>query len=222
MRTCLPIVGIATLVLQLGAYCSAIKPVLAEENNAVSRKRSQLNHASLPQQSSSGSSSISSRKFVQKGQVKNEITLRRKLKSDEEEEVVEEVASLSASMSMSMSMSLSTSMSMSMMSLSMSMPKSTSTSMCGFCSSNLVYPNLSIPTDLGDVTCLDLLAYALTIPTSDAACAEILTAEVLCCPPTIYDIGAANPDFSTLVSLVDAAGLSDVFKGEGPFTLFGK
>jgi uncharacterized surface protein with fasciclin (FAS1) repeats len=37
---------------------------------------------------------------------------------------------------------------------------------------------------------------------------------------TIYDLGVANPDFSTLVMLVDAAGLSDVLSGEGPFTLF--
>ncbi|KAL7518596.1 hypothetical protein ACHAWX_003410 [Stephanocyclus meneghinianus] len=37
---------------------------------------------------------------------------------------------------------------------------------------------------------------------------------------TIYEIGAANADFSTLVSLVDAAGLADVLQGEGTLTLF--
>lgn len=201
-------IAIATL-LQLSVLCSADSNQSAQESARVSRKRSQFNHASAPQSSSKN-------QFVQKGQqTKNESTLRRKLKSDEEEEVVEEASSLSSSMSMSMSMSLSLSTSMSM---SMSMSPS---SMCSFCPSDLVYPDLSIATDLGDVTCLDLLAYALTIPTDDAGCAEILSAEVLCCPPNIYDLGAANPDFSTLVSLVDAAGLSDALKGEGPFTLFG-
>lgn len=38
---------------------------------------------------------------------------------------------------------------------------------------------------------------------------------------SIYDLGAANPDFTMLVTLVEAAGLADVFKGEGSFTLFG-
>lgn len=37
---------------------------------------------------------------------------------------------------------------------------------------------------------------------------------------TIADIAASNPDFSTLVSLVEAAGLTDVLKSEGPFTVF--
>ena len=39
---------------------------------------------------------------------------------------------------------------------------------------------------------------------------------------SIYDLGVANPDFSTLVSLVDAAGLSETLSGDGPFTLFGE
>lgn len=37
---------------------------------------------------------------------------------------------------------------------------------------------------------------------------------------TIVDIAAGNADFSTLVSLVQAAGLTDVLAGEGPFTVF--
>lgn len=37
---------------------------------------------------------------------------------------------------------------------------------------------------------------------------------------TIVDIAAGNEDFSTLVSLVQAAGLADVLAGEGPFTVF--
>ena len=37
---------------------------------------------------------------------------------------------------------------------------------------------------------------------------------------TIVDIAAGNEDFSTLVSLVEAAGLVDTLSGEGPFTVF--
>ena len=36
----------------------------------------------------------------------------------------------------------------------------------------------------------------------------------------IVDIAAGNPDFSTLVVAVKAAGLVDTLKGEGPFTVF--
>jgi transforming growth factor-beta-induced protein len=39
-------------------------------------------------------------------------------------------------------------------------------------------------------------------------------------PPTIADIAAANPDFSTLVSALDAAGLVETLSGAGPFTVF--
>ncbi|WP_345785644.1 fasciclin domain-containing protein [Pelagicoccus sp. SDUM812003] len=36
----------------------------------------------------------------------------------------------------------------------------------------------------------------------------------------IVDVAASNEDFSTLVAAVKAAGLVDVLKGEGPFTVF--
>jgi phosphate binding protein len=36
----------------------------------------------------------------------------------------------------------------------------------------------------------------------------------------IVEIAAGNPDFSTLVELVTAAGLADTLAGEGPFTVF--
>jgi transforming growth factor-beta-induced protein len=39
-------------------------------------------------------------------------------------------------------------------------------------------------------------------------------------PPDIVDIASSNPDFSTLVAAVQAAGLVDTLKGEGPFTVF--
>ena len=37
---------------------------------------------------------------------------------------------------------------------------------------------------------------------------------------SIVEIAAGNPDFSTLVSLVQAAGLADTLSGAGPFTVF--
>lgn len=38
--------------------------------------------------------------------------------------------------------------------------------------------------------------------------------------PDIVDIAVANDQFSTLVAAVQAAGLADTLKGDGPFTLF--
>jgi uncharacterized surface protein with fasciclin (FAS1) repeats len=37
---------------------------------------------------------------------------------------------------------------------------------------------------------------------------------------TIVDIAASNPDFSTLVTAVEAAGLTETLAGPGPFTVF--
>lgn len=39
-------------------------------------------------------------------------------------------------------------------------------------------------------------------------------------PKTIVDVAADNPDFSTLVAAVKAAGLVETLSGEGPFTVF--
>ena len=39
-------------------------------------------------------------------------------------------------------------------------------------------------------------------------------------PKTIVDVAAGNPDFSTLVAAVKAAGLVETLSGEGPFTVF--
>jgi uncharacterized surface protein with fasciclin (FAS1) repeats len=38
--------------------------------------------------------------------------------------------------------------------------------------------------------------------------------------PDIVDIASSNPDFSTLVTAIKAAGLVDTLKGPGPFTVF--
>ena len=37
---------------------------------------------------------------------------------------------------------------------------------------------------------------------------------------TVVDVAAANPDFTTLVAAVKAAGLVDTLNGDGPFTVF--
>lgn len=37
---------------------------------------------------------------------------------------------------------------------------------------------------------------------------------------TIVDVASANPDFSTLVAAINAAGLGETLSGEGPFTVF--
>jgi uncharacterized surface protein with fasciclin (FAS1) repeats len=37
---------------------------------------------------------------------------------------------------------------------------------------------------------------------------------------TIVDVAAGNPDFSTLVAAVQAAGLVETLQGRGPFTVF--
>ncbi len=38
--------------------------------------------------------------------------------------------------------------------------------------------------------------------------------------PTIVEIAAGNPDFSTLVAAVQAAGLAETLSSQGPFTVF--
>tara|TARA_R110002110_G_scaffold395482_1_gene610085 strand:+ start:38 stop:535 length:498 start_codon:yes stop_codon:yes gene_type:complete len=38
--------------------------------------------------------------------------------------------------------------------------------------------------------------------------------------PTIVEIAVGNPDFSTLVAALKAAGLVEALSGEGPFTVF--
>ncbi len=52
-------------------------------------------------------------------------------------------------------------------------------------------------------------ANAMTDTTGSAASAQ-----------TIVDIASSNPDFSTLVSAVKAAGLGSTLSGTGPFTVF--
>ena len=89
---------------------------------------------------------------------------------------------------------------------------------------------------LGAVVTLGLFATACGSDSDDAATEEATTESVVeevvtedtaaatdstdaAAPQTIVDIAAGNPDFSTLVSLVTAAGLAETLAGEGPFTV---
>jgi uncharacterized surface protein with fasciclin (FAS1) repeats len=53
-------------------------------------------------------------------------------------------------------------------------------------------------------------------PTSSSPAASESPAEA----GTIVEVASANPDFSTLVAAVGAAGLVETLSGEGPFTVF--
>jgi transforming growth factor-beta-induced protein len=59
-------------------------------------------------------------------------------------------------------------------------------------------------------------AEPVTMPTPTAAPTEAPTEA----PKSIVDIAASDPRFSTLVTAVQAAGLVDTLKGDGPFTVF--
>lgn len=48
-----------------------------------------------------------------------------------------------------------------------------------------------------------------------AACAPMTARE-----PDIVDVASGNPEFSTLVAAVQAAGLVETLKGTGPYTVF--
>jgi uncharacterized surface protein with fasciclin (FAS1) repeats len=44
--------------------------------------------------------------------------------------------------------------------------------------------------------------------------------EKMATPGTIVEVAASNPDFSTLVAAVKAAGLAETLSGAGPYTVF--
>ena len=60
-------------------------------------------------------------------------------------------------------------------------------------------------------------AAAIALPFAMTATAE---PEKAAAPGTVVEIAAGNPDFSTLVAAVKAAGLAETLSGEGPFTIF--
>ena len=110
--------------------------------------------------------------------------------------------------------------SMSMMSMAdISMPSLAA--MCTFCPNGLSDPDLVLPTD-DSATCAIAQGYASSLEESDPNCAMVSLAEALCCGPTLYDLGSSDPNFSTLISLIDAAGLAEALQGAGPLTVLGE
>ena len=65
-----------------------------------------------------------------------------------------------------------------------------------------------------------LLALAVTAAVAAPAVAGNYGGKDKAAAGTIVDVAAGNPDFSTLVAAVKAAGLVDTLNGEGPFTVF--
>ena len=57
------------------------------------------------------------------------------------------------------------------------------------------------------------------VMTEETTTTESTESPVAADPQNIVDTAAANPDFSTLVSLVTTAGLASTLAGEGPFTV---
>jgi hypothetical protein len=107
------------------------------------------------------------------------------------------------------------------LSMSMSMSFGMSVDLCAFCPGGLINPDLVIIAE-DQVTCSMAQRYASTIDATDPTCAMVLKVEAQCCPPTIYDLGASEYNFSTLIAAIDAAGLAGILMGSGPLALFGK
>jgi len=64
---------------------------------------------------------------------------------------------------------------------------------------------------------------AETVTTEPAVVEEVVAepvVEEVVAPATIVDVAVGNPDFSTLVAAITAAGLGETLAGEGPFTVF--
>ena len=106
---------------------------------------------------------------------------------------------------------------------------------CSFCSGGVPDPSLVLPGSPSpddEVTCGQVKAFAETLEREDGLCGTAARGEAICCPAgeaedgedagDIVDLGAADGNLSTLVAAVEAAGLVDTLKGEGPFTLFGE
>ena len=57
-------------------------------------------------------------------------------------------------------------------------------------------------------------------PTPTASSSSPAASESPAAAGTIVEVASANPDFSTLVAAVGAAGLAETLSGPGPFTVF--
>lgn len=65
-----------------------------------------------------------------------------------------------------------------------------------------------------------VLVIAVMVVVATAGVAVAQTTTTTKADPTIVDIAAGNPDFSTLVAAVTAADLGTTLSGPGPFTVF--
>jgi uncharacterized surface protein with fasciclin (FAS1) repeats len=75
-------------------------------------------------------------------------------------------------------------------------------------------------TALAVAAALSLIGVACTTESSTSTAASSAETSMSVTSDTIAEIAAGNPDFSTLVAAVDAAGLTDTLSGEGPYTVF--
>jgi len=66
----------------------------------------------------------------------------------------------------------------------------------------------------------DSASESTTAATSAAPTPSEMASEMPAEAGTIVEVAASNPDFSTLVAAVEAAGLVETLSGEGPFTVF--
>lgn len=79
---------------------------------------------------------------------------------------------------------------------------------------------LALPLALLASGCSDTKTDTATSDTTTTVKASVTTAAPAAKGKTIVDIAAGDPQFSTLVSLVTAAGLAETLSGPGPFTVF--
>lgn len=81
---------------------------------------------------------------------------------------------------------------------------------------------VALPLALVAAGCADDTETADTTTTEATAEETTTTAaeEAATTDQTLVEIAAGNPDFSTLVELVTAAGLAEALSAEGPFTIF--
>ena len=78
--------------------------------------------------------------------------------------------------------------------------------------------DIRISVDNGNVIINDSVMVTMTDIMASNGIIHVIDAVLL--PPTIVDIAVANPDFSTLVTALQAANLVDTLNGAGPFTVF--
>lgn len=74
--------------------------------------------------------------------------------------------------------------------------------------------------DSAATTATSAAATSAAASESEAMSSEAMSSAAMEDAGTIVDVAAGNPDFSTLVAAVEAAGLVETLSGTGPFTVF--